>query len=274
MNEGPVIVTHCPVRLGDNLAHLHFLLALARAHPDYTFRHYAHGDYIEQLRPMIAGSRVELVPFGSVSNTGARWCAAPAEPSINSWKDYRGFWSHHHFQHDYGDFMLSWCKHLARLMGLESPFESISDLLFDYPALRAAAPPCYVRKFDFLIVNSPGLSGQSRRLNYDRLDELILNLAERHRVIVTCPRPALLRIPCTQSFGYDVTMIGKVSQLVDHVLMVATGPSWPTFNVWNAGGLKSRVILVDAENIQLDPKAVQADTAELAAEVYKAKGLL
>jgi hypothetical protein len=69
-------------------------------------------------------------------------------------------------------------------------------------------------------------------------------------------------------------MIGKISQLVDHVLMVATGPSWPTFNVWNAGALKSRVILIDAENVQLDPKADQADTAELAAEVYKAKGLL
>ena len=283
--------------LGDNFIHLHFLRHLALKYPEHTFTHAMKEGYFGQLGECIEDVRnVVLAPLEDIERyPDRRW--------INSWKNAGcemgkelpfcpGFWDTHPRRNDFSYFYLELFGILSRQMGLESPFREPADLWFDYPRIRdsrncakllgdvgASAPGR--PGFDFLVVNSVPLSNQLQSLrDPDHLTPLIEELASTYRVIVTNPvnRPSAASpgppIWCTQDYGLSLTDIGTLSLHCPYLLMVSTGPSWPTFNVWNRDTARLRVILLDTEQLNLGGDTVQVSTRQAARAILVERGLL
>lgn len=281
--------------LGDNLVHLHFLRHLALKYPEYTFIHAAKESYLGQLAESIEDVKnVFLIQLEEMERyPNVRW--------IDSWKNAGceiswnlpfspGFWDTHPRRNDFACFYLELFGILSRQMGLESPFREPADLWFDYPKIRdgensarilsdvsvnRAGPP----SFDFLVVNSVPLSGQIQAFRGDphHLTPLIEELAANYRVIVTNPverPPGASPILCTQDYGLSLTDIGTLSLHCPYLLMVSTGPSWTTFNVWNRQTVKLRVILLDVEQLNLGGNTVQATDRDAARAILVEHGLL
>lgn len=287
--------THNRFHLGDNLIHLHFLRHLALRYREHTFTHAAKESYLGQLADSIEDVKnVRLVGLEAMERgPGCGW--------INSWKNAGcemaldgpftpGFWDTHPRRSDFSSFHLELFGILARQMGLESPFREPADLWFDYPKIRDSRSCARILgeiprdrsgpwAFDFLVVNSVPLSGQVRafRSDPDHLTPLIEELAARYRVIVTNPlnRPAgASPIRCTQDYGLSLTGIGTLSLHCPYLLMVSTGPSWTTFNVWNRRTVKLRVVLLEAEQLNLGGNTAQATTRDAARAILAEHGLL
>lgn len=242
--------THCALRLGDNLAHLHFLRKLAEANAGHRFIHFCHLDYFNQLQPVIYDQpRIALLPFTSSPASLSRWSASPpgSFESIDAWKNAGGFWQGHSLRSDYSAFMLEWFDHIASRMELASPLKRPKDLLFDYPALNR--PLADAPKDHILFVNSQPMSGQLPGIGMEALDALGLDLADSNptaRIITTSAlSQKRLNVTCTQDLGFSVTTIGRLSCYARHIVMVATGPSWTTFNLWSAAKVDKRVVLCE-----------------------------
>lgn len=263
--------THCALRLGDNLAHLHFLRKLSLANPDDRFVHFAHERYLSELEPVIFDiPRISLVPLRDPYSRSQMWpnSVPPLEfHSLDAWKNAGGAWQAHPKRLDYAGFMLDHFRRLAAQMGFASPFKSAADLLFDYPLLKMREREFSGQKF-FLVINSPAQSGQASRLSLAEFDQLIGDLhSAGHRVVTTAPC-SIAYVPCTATGKMSVTGIGRLSQYAEAILMISTGPSWPTFNVWNQASVRRRIVLIDSEKIDLSPNT------EHCAEIAQARNRL
>lgn len=253
------ITTFSDVRLGDNLAHLHFLRGVAKAHPSIQFEHAAHLCYIPQLVELTADlPNINLRDLRYVNRKQA----------INSWKNRGKFWERHELKNDYGAFMLDWFRELAREMGISSPFREEADLAFDYPAIKDFA----AERFDFLVINSEPMSGQWRSMDLSEVDRLAVDLSLHHKVITT--RPVQPFIPCTQRTNVTITGIGGISRFCRSIVMVSTGPSWATFNIWNRKSVELRVIFIEDEKINIAPNTVNTNSVGIAREILREKGFL
>jgi hypothetical protein len=105
------------------------------------------------------------------------------------------------------------------------------------------------------------------------LNTLIQTLAQRYEVITT--QRTGLPCACTENIpGFTVTNIGQLSQLCRYIIMIATGPSWPTFNVWNKDSVQLRIILIDNETLGLTKNTEYCSTVAQAVRVLKVRGLL
>lgn len=253
------ITTFSDVRLGDNLAHLHFLRKVAQLNTGATFEHAAHACYLPQLIDVVADlPNIVLRDIRYISQKKA----------INAWKNRGRFWEQHPLRNDYGPFMLDWFRELASDMGTQSPFKTESDLLFDYPAIKDVS----CEKFDILLVNSEPLSGQWRTMDIGGVDQLAIELSERHKVITT--RPVRPYIPCTQSMHLSVTGIGGISRFCRAIIMVSTGSSWITFNIYNRKSVDLRVIFLEEERINIALNTFTTNSVNFARERLREEGLL
>lgn len=255
------IRTHITVRLGDNLIHLHFLRALAKAHPEHRFEHGAHVAYLGQMLELTHDlPNIELYPVEYLR-----------PGSVDAWKNAGKFWERHPLANDWAGFHLAFFDKLAQDLGLKSPFTKPSDLLWDYPALVKKEPIC--SPFDFLVVNSRPCSGQLSGYGPEQMDWLIAELAQKYTVFCT----AKTRIPgvhCTADHGFSVTAIGTASMFCKGIVMVSTGASWPTFNVHNVESVKVRVILLEHERVEIAPNTVHVESVEGAKRELQEKGYL
>lgn len=266
--------THCALRLGDNICHLHFLRKLAQAYPDHRFVHAAHIGYLPQLVEVICDlSNVTLVDLASVSDCeGPWWTWKPRNPEyVDAWKNAGGYWETHHLRHCYATFYIVFFERLAGIMGLTSPISTPSDLLFDYPALQKSPGP--QTPFDFLVINSQPQSGQCRGYNESELTDLVKALVGKGHSVITTQK-CLAGVPSTTDHGLSVTGIGNLSLFCKYIVAVSTGPSWPTFNVYNQDTVKLRVLLLENERVNFGPPVEHVPTAAGAREILKAKGLL
>lgn len=214
--------THCSTRLGDNLAHIHLLRALAIRHTGDKFIHHALPEYAEALREAV----IDL-PNVEVSST------RPPSGSVEVWKGRDGAWYKHRNRNDYSGFYLEWHERIAHDIGYVSPFQVGTDLLFDWPLLKT---PSHRHKFDFLVINSPPQSGQFLGFDFSAMVAMIERLKLLGSVVTTWP-PV-----------FSLSGLGQLSQCCRCVVMVSTGASWPTFNVWNKD-LPLRVVLIDSEDL-------------------------
>ncbi len=256
--------THCDFHLGDNLAHLHFLRGLAKKYPFEDFTHAVHLCHVAQLADAISDLKnISLIPIT---------CQMPG--SIDAWKNAGGFWESHPLKNDYSAFYLNWFEHLAMRMGLDSPFCNREDLLFDYPAIQTRPMFPSQDRWDFLVVNSQPCSGQFMECRGDTksLDGIIGSLAANYSVITT--QPSSGGVPCTQDHHLTISQIGNLSLRCSHIVMISTGPSWPTFNIWNKDTVKFRLILSDNELLNLSHNTVQVRSTSDAASVLAEKGFI
>lgn len=231
--------SHCDFHLGDQLIHLHFLRKLAQKYPGEKFIHAVHECHIPQLAEAVGDMpQIQIIPLPQRS----------AE-SIDTWKNAGGYWQNHPLKNDYSAFYVEFFKMFARRMGLESPIKERWDLLLDYPAIRKPVHGVF-ESMDVLVVNSQPCSGQAR--SYDRpeyFDPLIKRLTE-NKLNVVCTQKSEWA-PCTRDFGLSISGVGGVSLYTPVIIMIATGPSWPTFNIWNRWKVALRIIMSDNEDLNL-----------------------
>ncbi len=264
------IHTHNDFHLGDNLVHLNFLRRVALLHPDREFVHAVHGCHYEALLPLLDG----------VSNASLVLHETRSPESRDVWKNAGagtpsgGFWERHPLRNDFVGFHMSWFAHLAAQLGVSNPICRPEDLLFDYPALKTARPIATHARFDFLVVNSRPCSGQL--MAYDKLeymDPLIAELSRSFLVITT--QKSDVDVPCTQDFHMSVHGIGRMSLQCRYIVGVATGPLWPTFNVWNQESVELRLVLLENEDLSdLGRNVVQVGTVEQAMAVLRKRNIL
>lgn len=264
--------THCSLRLGDNIAALHFLRKLAIAQPEDRFIHYAHLDYIPQLAEIVCDlQNLQLGFLEHVCDSGQGYWNMTPRPllrSVNTWKNSRGDWEVHPQRNDFAAHSISHWARVAFDMNLDSPIASAADLLLDYPALaRGRAHP-----FDVLVINSKPQSGQWHGFDSLALDGLIGEMALRHSVITTAP--TRFEVPCTTASAMTVSQIGALSRFCKYIIMIATGPAWPTFNVYNLDSVKFRLILIGEERINLSPNTDHASTISEARRVLQVRGII
>lgn len=277
----PIHHTYCDFHLGDNLNHLNFLRALAQRNPGHLFIHSAHECHLPQMREVVEDVKeIDLTPLTDRSPS-----------ALNAWKNAGEFFGRHPGRDQYYEFHLDWYRHHAAQMGLESPFEKIEDMLFDYPALlkfppfpeedlrhavRSEAPSaaCHPSEWDFLVINSRPCSGQL--LAYDSVDyfdPLLRDLAAKgYSLLVTQPtgvRPTL----CTMDLKWSVSQIGAASRHCKHHIMVSTGPSWPALNKWNYPSDNLRMLFLATERLNL-PGLVHVPDLNACREVLVERGLL
>lgn len=266
------IYTHCALRLGDNLAHLHFLRKLAMLYREHDFIHFAHLAYIRELAEVHCGlPNLKVCDLESVDDhTGGMWEMKPwpKYQSIDAWKNAGRRWENSMFRNDYGRFMIAFFRGLANKMGLISPLLTETDLIFDYPALAQWTFPA----FDMLIVNSPPLSNQMPGYNPRAMEDLVGELGSRCACITT--HPTRHNVPCTQAKHMSVTQIGALSRFCKHIVMVSTGPSWPTMNVWTEDTCEFRLILNGDERITYLRNTEHVGSADEARAVLQVRGLL
>lgn len=266
-------LTYSAFRLGDNLAHLHFVRALAKANPEAHFQHAALMQYLPQMVEVVAD-------LPNVSLRSIRHCNG--EAGVNAWKNAGGFWEMHALKAKYAEFMLVWFDVLARRLGLSSPFKEPADLLFDYPALehdKDAAGitlhplPVNVEPFDFLVVNSVPMSAQWRGFDEVGLNDLIQGLVNAGHDVITTRKSGIDGAPPIAELlpGATVTDIGRISRLAQlGIIMVSTGPSWPTLNVWTRD--KFRIVLQDTETLGLTTNTFQCATIAQAKTALRKNG--
>jgi hypothetical protein len=255
--------THCALRLGDNLAALQLVRKLAQAHPDRQFEHACPFEYMrlrENLLPVVADlPNVRLVDISQTK-----------PDSVDLWKGAGGWFYAHPNWREYVPVMLDFYKLMSVRIGLPCPINSKEDMLFDYPALgeRAGA----YSDFSWLVVNSPPLSGQLPGYRMEEMDALILALCARHGVVTTAPTSHGKEMICAQR--YSITQIGRLSQDCRNILMVSTGPSWPTFNIWNHGKIQRRIILLANERVELAPNTVHCGSVAEAGAYLRMEGII
>jgi len=264
--------THCALRLGDNLQHLQFLRKLAQAHVEDRFIHYAHFEYIHQLAEVVSDlPNLSVCDLETVSDGDRLYWDMQPRPllrSIDAWKNAGGYWEHHDDALNYGAFYVKFFHHLAQQMRLECPIHNTADLLFDYPALRRFEFPA----FDCLVINSPPKSGQLPAYDVMQMEHLVHDLAQKHRVVTTAR--TRLKVPCTIDRAMTVTQIGALSRFCRYIIMVATGPCWPTFNVFNSASVEFRLILLGSEKVELAPNTAHAANFVQARKILQLRGIL
>lgn len=256
-----IIRTHNAYHLGDNLVHLNFLRRVAGNNPDKVFTHHAQWQYITQLRDVIAD-----VP--NITLTDYNYLTPPH--SIDSWRGANGFWYQHPNRNNFAEFHFEWFDHIAKRMGVENPVKTRYDMLFDYPLLQSDSADNF---FDVLVINSPPGSGQFQGYNEHALCSLANTIAATGQEVVVTHRPEGWQmhhgIDSTTWGNKSVTEIGKLSQHCHTILMVSTGPSWPTFNIWNQRSIKQRFILLDSEFVDLAPNTHHCDSIATAEKLLR-----
>jgi hypothetical protein len=247
--------THNAYHLGDNLVHLNFLRKVALANPDRQFVHAAQWQYLRQLQDVISDvPNVELKDFNYTT---------PSD-SINAWRGDKQFWYSHPNRNDFVKFHVeSWFPFLSERMNVENPIKCATDMLFDYPAIQQQQ--CGPESCEVLVINSPPGSGQFTEYNQFALRDIATKIEQKGFSVISSDPARAYR---------SVTQYGHLSLHCHTILMVSTGPSWPTFNVWNQESVKNRIILLEPERVNLSPNTMHCATVDEAAEVLKGAGLL
>lgn len=251
--------THCDWNLGDHLAHLHYLRKQAIHYPEHQFVHAANFDFLPQM--------IEVV--SDLCNISLIDIAYKPECSQDAWKNRDDYYINHAKWSDYATFYVEFFQYLSEKLGLESPIHSTTDLLFDYPAILKKR----YANFDFLVINSAPKSGQFLGFNANDFNELIGLLIGRGYSVVTTA-PSAHNVPCTQKSNLSVSAIGGLSLGCKYIVGVSTGPSWPTFNIWNTNSILLRILLLDREKVLIAPNTEHARTMSEIINILKNRELL
>ncbi len=260
--------THNGYHLGDNLMHLHFMRKIALANPSREFIHAVQWQYVRQLNDLTSDiPNLNLMEYGYMT---------PSD-SINAWRGDKQFWYSHEHRNDFVKFHTEfWFPYLASMMNVDNPVQTPADMLFDYPAIMHGLNGQFRTDYDVLVINSPPGSGQFNDFNAYELGNLASAIAAKGlKVVATHELPSHVRnVDCTATAGLTVTQIGTLSLHCHTILMVSTGPSWPTFNIWNQDTVKNRIILLEPERVNLSPNSFHCASIMEVAEVLDKSGLI
>lgn len=253
---------HSYANYGDNFWHLNYLRRLAEKYPDIRFTHCPKPELLGQLGEVTA----------DLPNIELRSVVDRLPGSIDAWIGAESYiWSQPGANTEHIPFMMGWFQHLSKKIGLESPITEPVHLLLNYPALLRRTG--LSKRYDFLIINAAPTSGQFRDYSEAKMTAFVDKLHQRHKVIATgkCDVPGLLT---AQDHNLSLTDIGSISLLCDRIVGVATGPIWPTFNIWNHHRCPNRIMMLDREYLRHDEHCQHARSIGEAEDMLKEANLL
>lgn len=228
--------------LGDNLIHLNYLYRLAQAYPNTRFVHYCQDDYLPQLEQL----QLELdakIHLASLSKK--------TTDSVNCWIGHEQYFYTSPLRGDWCLFHLAFFERLSRILSVENPITSISDLLFKFPVLQKVS---IAKSYDFLINNAAPMSGQC--IGYNSID--FVNLVKilkgcGYSVITTCPTG---ECESTLDLKLGVVGIAGVSNRSKVIIGVPNGPMWLTYNVFNLDVVKLRICFLSIQSLRLTDQCI------------------
>lgn len=243
--------------LGDCIWHLLYLRKLSKAYPGESFILHCNLQYHSQLAEIVLDMpMVNLAPL------------EPRPPeAVACWigPHHRG----HPLWNDIIAFLIDWFAHLSSVTGHISPIRERRDMLCDYPAILDS----WEMHLDWLIINSQPMSGQFAH-NHNDMNALIAKLASRGYRIATTVPTGIPGVECTTVFEMTVTAIGHLSLRVPNLLAVATGPIWPTCNVWNQRKFENRIILINDIHVDYGEKWEHFGSIQAAEQHLMNKGVI
>lgn len=233
-----MIHTYNEYHLGDQLVHLHYLRKVCEENPHLEFTHHCNSKHHGQLRPLLEDVPIKLEDL--YTPPGA----------INAWIGHANFYYEHPLRHNWVLFHLAWFDRLSSVLEVNNPIACREDLLFDYPALKGMATP----EYDYLIINSPPMSGQLANYHPNLLTNLVRQYLNSGKSVITTYPTGMCE--CTLDMGFTVTDIGCLSRFVQHIEGVATGPMWTTFNIYNLDTVKSRKFYCSHQTVNLTDNTI------------------
>lgn len=261
MSDGLIHHTYNTFGMGDNLIHLQFLRRMSAKYPDHQFIHACgHGGNPAWDFPQLQET-VEDIPQIEVVKFSAR-------EGIDSWRFLPDFKQRRDFCGHY----IERFRDIARQMGLESATNCTDDMIFDSPSIKKPTP--LSKEWDFLVVNVKPCAGQFdvAKTVDDYLDPLIQRIVASGKT-VCCVNPTKHGVPATTDLGISVSGIGNIACSSKHIVMIAVGCSWLTYNPWAKP--ETRIILIDDfEEIWIDPKAIHAHSLDDAIKVLEQAALI
>lgn len=250
--------THTTDSIGDNLWSLQYLRKQAVLYPEHRFLHSVPRSLLAPLISFVA----------DLHNLSIIDSECRPHFSKNTWVNTENFIEHHPDRWNISAVLIDFFAGFSKKNGMESGLRSNSDLQFEIPEMIKTQ---FIQNFDFLIINSRPVSGQFP--DYDSIDDLIGELHQKgHSIITTAPsrHPVI----CTENHRLSLSAIGCLSRNCKNILGVATGPIWPTFNVWNADSVQLRLLLVTPWRVWISPNTEHADTVDAARTILKHRDLL
>lgn len=246
-----MIKTYCNYHVGDNVIHLHYMRKCVDRDPSLQFTHACSEPYLVQLREVVADlPQIKLVGLSD-----------KPDGAIDVWKNRDGKFYENPKRDDWVAYHLEFYDKLSRDIGVETPLKEPTDLLFDYPAL--AEKDCEI---DFLIVNSQPLSSQFPAYAEAPFLDLIRLCGERGLTVMTTKETKIA--PSTHP--RTISGIGRIR--AKYIFGVATGPMWPTWNIYREP--EFRVVLSERERVDISPNTEHANTIERGIGALYERGIL
>lgn len=256
--------------LGDCFWHCLFMRKLAIRQPDDNFTLHCKLDHMSQLYDVIT----------DLPNIHLRAWTPGTPPPDGARPAWIGpYHQRHPLRNDIIAFLIEWFAHLAACDGLESPIKHRRDLLCDYPELYDFAR-VIVSQRDWLVINSQPQSGQFAH-DHNAMNALVGEMLAKGHSVTTTADTGLPGARWTGSSRYanrtgpmTVTQIGGLSCWVGNILAVATGPIWPTFNVWNQRQHGHRIILINEIHLDYGDRLPHFGSVDAAKQYLVEQGVL
>lgn len=215
--------------------------------------------YHDQLQELVAGTDITIKDLSHI----------PVD-SMDSWIASGLFESRgirYENQTDIMGFVQKYFNAMGLEAGLGEPFERREDMLCEWPAiseLGVYSPLPYDTVFrGILFINADPKSGQCPSYSSSEMDALIQNTEAAGNSVCSID-------------GADLTLaqIGSLSVNAKLIVGCATGPWWPTMNVWNKN--VQRICILDPMRLDYGPGVpiVHAKDAAQVQDIMKQMGFL
>ena len=203
-------------QLGDCLLHAHFMRKVVRKNPDVTFDFHLIDRHWDQTKEYLEDiPQVNLLPYSTAPESHLRgWVGQFGIPPLPCLLD--------------GLRLKSYQLLCEKKMGIESPFKSVEDLLYDNPKLKFGYN---TKQFDIVLVNSDGQSNQTASNNEADYETFINKAYNKGLTVITTKK--LKDYPCTFDFNLSVMGIGALSINSKAIIGVGTGAIQCCLNIWN-----------------------------------------
>lgn len=225
------------------------LTAMSRLPGGHVLR--CHPDYVKPLSELVEGLPITVSGMmderDHANNSFNCWIASGQFPSINYRDDI-----------DIMRFVQRYFNTMAIEARFEYPaFQTREAMLCDFPAIRRID---FERHLDcksaftgILVINCDPKSGQCPRYSSSEMDALIERLRHAGHSVLAVEKAEL-----------SLVQIGALSVNAKLIIGCATGPWWPTMNVWNKD--TQRICLLSPMKLDYGsvPIVHAADAAEVA----------
>ena len=212
--------------LGDGLFHTHYCNKLIEKN-DCRIIFYCKKEYHNELESWI--NDPDKIILDDINNK--------TSDSVNCWLNSLGHYNNRlNYNLLYDKIYLDFYNDLSKLIKLENPIKTTEEFLFNEKQIIKTKN--ILGNFDFLIVNSQGLSGQWNDSNFDPLFKKLLN--KKYKLITTAKNN--FRIPSTLDYHFSLLEISNLSLSCKNIIGVDTAPLVSTLNIWNINNNKNFII--------------------------------